>query len=35
MTDLIAGLNPGFPPRRGPLVMEGPPAIGAVENPTV
>jgi hypothetical protein len=23
----------GFPPRRPPLVIEGPPASGAVENP--
>jgi hypothetical protein len=27
------GMNTGFPPRRSPLVIEGPPAAGAVENP--
>ncbi|OIR07157.1 hypothetical protein GALL_107460 [mine drainage metagenome] len=25
----------GFPPRRSPLVIEGPPASGTMENPAV
>ena len=31
----LRALNTSYPPRRSPLVIEGPPAIGAVDNSAV
>ena len=28
-------MNTGFPQRRSPLVIEGPPASGTMENPAI